>query len=166
MTPSVRTVLLSGLLGVSVVFAAEPLAQHTRRSPNHRRASWDDLAQARMGTTLCAYTDPGISISLVAAQASILATHSWEYGTAAEALLELCQYPLLLMIFVIDLTRLSTRYAGTQRVWREAVSWGPDPGGSSGRCAQLAVCAQPHQRFNCPRHADRRRWYACSSQLS
>ena len=44
----------------------------------------------------CSDVEPGFPIGLVAAQAQIVSTHSWEYGTAAEALLELCASFLLL----------------------------------------------------------------------
>jgi len=40
----------------------------------------------------CPYVEPGFPIELVVAKAKNVSTHSWEYGTAAEALLEFCTF--------------------------------------------------------------------------
>lgn len=85
----IRTVALLSVLAAPIV-SATPSGVYQRRAPLHRRG-WDDLAQAWGGTRRCDYTDPGMPISLVAAQAELLSGHSWEFGTAAEALLELCE---------------------------------------------------------------------------
>lgn len=70
-----QTLALLALAGTSLVGAS---SQHGRR------------ILARGHGNYCPYVEPGFPIELVVAKAKNVSTHSWEYGTAAEALLELC----------------------------------------------------------------------------
>lgn len=81
--PSIhRTLALGAIAGASLANA-----QLGGASRHHKR-----VAHSRATDSGCPHVEAGFPVELVAAQAKNVSTHSWEYGTAAEALLELCMF--------------------------------------------------------------------------
>ena len=79
--PSIhRTLALGAIAGASLASAQlGGVSQHQKY-----------IARGRATNGGCPHVEAGFPVELVVAQAKNVSTHSWEYGTAAEALLELC----------------------------------------------------------------------------